>query len=141
MLIALTRKGLWDGQESQLLTLINSSALPLFVATQSENLRYAISFVAVMLNFVWYFVNWRSRKRVKYWQDCLFKMEPSETELGRFRVFTGPDAKTITRPPWFYAINLLPFTFSIVWVTAFCNTRVPGLVDSFFNFLKERGIL
>jgi hypothetical protein len=127
---------------SQLLAVLNVSALPLFATTTSIGLRYVIALVGVMLNLVWYYgVNRRSRKRVKYWQNCLAQMEPTETYLLVFRVFSGSGSKMIIKPPLFYAVNLLPWTFLAVWVTAIVNTRFPGEIELFFDLLRERGVL
>lgn len=136
-----TERGLgWS--RSQTLAFINFSALPMFVATTLYELRYSISAVGVVLNVVWLFIiNLRSRKRIQYWQDCLVRLEPPEPYVTAFRIFTGPKSKTVTKPPWFYTVNLLPLMFLAIWSLALWNTLSPGSVRSIFNLLRERGII
>lgn len=127
---------------NQLLTIINISSLPLFVAATSIELRYLVSFIGVALNFFWYYVvNRRSRKRINYWQGCLEKTEPPEDYLLVFRVFTGSESKPISKHPSFYAVNLLPWMFFFIWLIATTNLRFPGTINWVFNLFRERGIL
>lgn len=113
----------------------------MFVATTLMELRYAMSIVGIILNVVWLFViNSRSRKRIQYWQDCLVRLEPPEPYVTAFRIFTGPKSKTVTKSPWFYAVNLLPVMFLAIWSIALWNTLLPGSVRSIFTFLRERGL-
>lgn len=123
---------------SQLLSAINFFALPLFAAIESTDLRYLVAGIATIINVVWFGANRRSRRRINYWQSCLAKLEPPEPYLYVFRVFTGPDSQPITKPPMIYAVNLLAWTFVVIWMIAFGNTYSPGIISSLFNFLKER---
>src|SRR3990167_11483677 len=93
---------------SQLLTVINVSALPVFVATTSIDLRYVIAIIGVVLNAGWYLVNQRSRRRINYWQNCLARMEPPESYLLVFRIFTGSASGATKKTP-------LPFTLHLFY--------------------------
>lgn len=115
---------------NQLLTIINISSLPLFVATMSIEMHSMISVVGIVLNFFWYYaVNKRSRKRINYWQGCLEKLEPPEDYLLVFRVFTGLQSTPISKPPRFYLVNILPWMFGLIWIIAFAVTVFQFLIE------------
>lgn len=102
---------------SQLLTIVNLGGLPVLATQQVPvELRLFVGILGIGLCIFWIFVNRRMRKRINYWLDCLTDMEPDETNLIPFRVFTGKKSETIRRPPRVYAINLLPYMFLVIWV-------------------------
>jgi hypothetical protein len=110
---------------SRLIAVVNIAGLPVLAAPQvSTTLRYFVAGIGVLLCFFWLFVNQRMRVRINYWQDCLARMEPSETLLSAFRVFTGQDADVIRKLPRIYAINLLPWAFMLIWIFLFVITSL-----------------
>lgn len=108
---------------SQLLTIVNLAGLPVLAAQQVPTaLRWFVGWLGLALCIFWLFVNWRMRKRINYWQDCLIKMELAETHLLVFRVFTGSPLPIIRKPPLIYAVNLLPWIFALIWIAVFLIT-------------------
>lgn len=103
---------------SQLLTIVSVAGLsPLLVPVPIE-LRFVIIVFGFALSAFWYRLNQRSRERINYWRDCLARMEPAETFLTAFRVFTGSESGAISERPLIYAENLLPSMFILVWIVA-----------------------
>lgn len=108
---------------SHMLTLVNLAGLPILAAPQVPILlRCSVGSLGIALIAFWLFVNWRMRNRINYWLNCLARMEPAETYLLVFRVFTGKQSDTIRKPPRIYAINLLPWMFGLLWIGALVFT-------------------
>ena len=109
---------------SQLLTIVNLAALPILISQQVPLLlRITVGVTGVALSLFWHFVNLRMRKRINYWQDRLSEMEPAETFLIVFRVFTR-SGSIISQRPRVYAVSLLPWMFIAIWTVTLLVTVI-----------------
>ena len=111
---------------SQMLTIISVAGVSIVTTAIAIELRYIIIFFGFGLVAGWYQANRRTQRRIKHWQDCLARMEPLESEIGVFRVFTGADWKDVSKPPLLYAINALPLLFLVIWFVALSFTLREG---------------
>lgn len=107
---------------SQMLTLVNLAGISLLTTALAIELTYMIEFFGMGFFAFWYQANRRTQRRIKYWEDCLAKTEPSQAELGVFRVFTGSEWNKVNKPPLLYAVNALPLIFLVVWISALSFT-------------------
>lgn len=111
---------------SHMLTLVSLTGLPILAAVPQVPivLRCSIGLLGIALSIFWLFVNRRIRNRINYWLSCLAQMEPTETYLLVFRVFTGKESETIRKPPRIYAINLIPWILGLLWIGALVFTML-----------------
>ena len=127
---------------THVLTIVNMATMPLLTAPQvSIELRYILCIVGIALGLFWHLINLRSRKRINYWQNRLAYMEPPEPHLLVFRVFTGSQSGPITKPPLFYAVNVLPVVFFFAWLVALFVMRFPKAAELLFQFFRAQGVI
>jgi len=104
-------------QISALLGAINSAVIP-FWATQIHNpwVRFWTAIFAVFANTLWLFLNKKSQLWIDFWNSALARMEPPETEAGKFRVFSGLEWKEVSKFPAFhFYMNLIASGFMVAW--------------------------
>ena len=106
---------LWS--RSQIFIIINLGALSFLGAQMPNSLLYRFVGIAGFVLFLfWSVINWKTQKMINYYQSCLASIEPKDTSLLVFRVFTGTEWKKANKGlTFFLLLGMLQFIFMIVW--------------------------
>jgi hypothetical protein len=110
-----------------------------FLGTQraTQDLFLVIAIAGVALCLFWLWINKRTQQYINYWQEVLSKIEPSDTNLLVFRVFTGTGWKTVNKSLTFYGIlNIMPFAFIVIWIVVGAIPYYEKWLDSFLNLFR-----
>ena len=102
---------------SAILSLINGGILTFMGAQRTHfYLVLSLGIGAIILCAFWRLLNWKTQIWIDYWNSCLAKMEPPESDLLIFRVFTGTAWRKINKRPTFHnLLNFLPYAFIFLW--------------------------
>lgn len=122
-------------QRSLILIVVNTAGLP-FLNTQTATpfLYQVLGVSFLFLCFFWLTLNWKTQKWIEYWQSKLALMDPPESDLLEFRLFTGTDWERVNKSPTFYQLlNVLPVAFMGVWISV--------VVASFWVTPKEDAVI
>lgn len=74
---------------SWLFTLINLAGLPIITIRPVPGTFFYVSNVGFLLCYLWIAINRQSKRLVDYWESLLASIDPPETHLFVFRVFSG----------------------------------------------------
>ena len=103
---------------SQLLVAVNAIGLSFWGTHLDETKFYPVLGIAgVLLAIFWFEINHKTQQWINHWHSCLKEMEPPETELFVFRVFSGKDwAKLNKFPTFHFLLGVMPGAFMAMWI-------------------------
>ena len=103
---------------SQMLIFINVAALS-FLGTQAATpaLYPYIGGGGIALCLFWWIINRKTQQWINYWHQRLSMIDPPETDLLEFRMFSGTEWKKINGFPSFhFLLGAMPIAFSVLWI-------------------------
>lgn len=114
---------------------LNTAGLPFLNVPNATPLLYRILGVSFLfLCAFWMALNRTTQRWIDYWQGRLALIDPPESILAEFRIFTGTEWKKVNQWPTFHQLlTVLPLAFMIVWFSV--------LVASFWITPKEDTIM
>lgn len=135
----LVAEGSFRWTRSQMLAIVNGAGIPLLIALMvSFNFYYVIGVVGIILCAFWFRANYRSQERIDFWRECLAGMEPAQSLLLVYRVFTSAKWKDLSKPPLVPAVNALPYIFLVIWLGVLAIAISSDLQTLFFTLFRER---
>ena len=111
-------------QRSLLMIVLNTAGLPfLNIQTATPFLYQVLGVSFLLLCAYWLTLNWKTQLWINYWQGRLALVDPPESNLLEFRVFTGTEWERVNQRPTFHQLlNVLPVAFMVVWFSVLVSS-------------------